>query len=142
MKIKDIASKYKIDSFDFEKFVLDNNLPYTKGMMSLSIDDSKVDKYVAKFKEYDKKVKAERSLSPEEKARIEKKKQQIQMQEREARLSKIRTTSSHSFDGYRITTYSGCLTANDVTTINRWVETNENVNLILSTSHWSQPTDL
>ena len=128
MKIKDIAAKYKIDSFEFEKFVLDNNLPHTTGMMSISIDDSKVDAYVEKFN-------SQRSLTPEEIARIEAKKQQIQLQqEREARLSKIRTTSSHSFDGYRITTYSGCISASDVIAVDRWYKTDESVNLIISAS--------
>ena len=128
MKIKDIAAKYKIDSFEFEKFVLDNNLPHTTGMMSISIDDSMVDAYVKKFN-------SQRSLTPEEIARIEARKQQIQLQqEREARLSKIRTTSSHSFDGYRITTYSGCISASDVIAVNRWHETDESVNLIISAS--------
>lgn len=134
MKIKDIASKYKIDGYEFEKFILDSNLPHTKGVMSISIDDYKVEKYVERFKEYDKKVKAERSLSPEEKARIEARKLQAQLQEREARLSKIRTTSSHSFDGYRITTYSGCISASDVIAVDRWYKTDESVKLILSAS--------
>lgn len=134
MKIKDIASKYKIDGYEFEKFILDSNLPHTKGVMSISIDDSKVDPYVAAFQTMSKLSPEERKAHAEEKVRIEVEKQQVQLQEREARLSKIRTTSSHSFDGYRITKYSGCISASDVIAVNRWHETDESVKLILSAS--------
>ena len=129
MKTKDIAAKYKIDQVDFERFIIDNNLPHATGMMSISVDDRKAEDYVKQFL----------NKSPEGQARIKEVEEEEKEKQRKranllAATSHILVTTGDSVDGHRIVRYSDIISGEDVILINRWASTDDNVKVLLSCS--------
>lgn len=111
MKTKEIAVKYGIDRWDFERFLRIKKLTYTEGFASIIVDDGIVETYVNQYKN-DKVAKKEAAdKAAKEEADFLAKKQKA--------MSEMLITSGFNFDGYVITKYSGYISGDDAISIDR-----------------------
>lgn len=115
MKTKEIASQYSISKEAFESFLKRENLDYKEGFSSITVDDSKVQEYIAMFKADIDRQNAEADAAKQ--AEIDK----------QRAISQILISSGFNFDGYRIVKYSGYISGDDATQIPRgeWFTSNK-----------------
>ena len=106
MKTKEIAAKYKIDKDLFEKFLVDENLPFT-GLVGYNVKDENVEEYVRRFKEKE-----------AEKARNVEKARQEALRKKQV-MAQMLISSGFNFEGYRIVKYSGYISGDDAVQIPR-----------------------
>ena len=129
MKTKDIAKQYGFEQNEFETFI--NHRPYfnkTNGIMGMAIADSDVKKAVEQFIEEQEKKKAaeeERKRKQEEreaeKRRLEQEKLKAAKRKEEKKRHLVETmllSSGQSFDGYSISKYVDCVSADSVFHVN------------------------
>ena len=126
MKLSKIAWRYHVPEGDLKEFVKRNDISY-KGFMDIDIDDDyDFDDLIRVFKEDC----AEREEKKQAEERYE--------AEKKAAMAQMLITSGFSFDGYRITKYSGYISGDDVIEIPRGrqgiFETATNVGDALSAS--------
>ena len=106
MKLSEVAKRLEIDSVELEKLVLKHPEIKTSGMFNISIDDSDEQKVVTLWRQA--------NPTKEEIAIRTKKKN-----ETNNALSSMLISSGFSFEGYRITKYSGYISGDDVIEIPR-----------------------
>lgn len=147
MYIVDIARKNGIKKDEFEKFLLESNYPYKNGLLGMSLND-KIEEAVAEFKkikaEEEEAIERERKIQEEqdlmEQRMIEEEQRMIEEEERNKRqaLASMLITSGFSFDGYKITKYSGYISGDDAIQISRgtdgWLSNPTNVGASLMSS--------
>jgi len=108
MKLSEVVAKYGFDKTDFELYVIRNNIPYKPTITgNMILDDSKVDDIVNKYREVLAKKEEEKAIA--------------EMQEAIKRkaMAEMLITSGFNFDGYRIVKYSGYISGDDATTVER-----------------------
>ena len=103
MKLKEIASKYFVDAKDFISFVKQRDLDYTDVLSIVNIPDEKVEEYVQLYKH----------------EKMNEKKVQIEDEKKKQEMAKMLISSGFSFEGYRITKYSGYISGDDAVQIPR-----------------------
>ena len=109
MRTSEVAREHAINREDFDKFLEENKLQYTKDNYgSVSISDSNERKYVIMFKEWIAPYMIERAKEAAERAAIEAK-----------GSATILISSGFNFDGYTITKYSGYISGDDAIQIPR-----------------------
>lgn len=107
MKLSEIARHYQVPEGDLKEFVKRNDISY-KGFLDIDIDDDyDFDDLVRVFKEDRDEREAIRAAEEQEEA------------EKRAAMAQMLITSGFSFDGYRITKYSGYISGDDVIEIPR-----------------------
>ena len=110
MKASDIALKYNFNQEHFEKFLKDNCQIKLGFFGGIEIEDTEVPNCLEKYK----------VLLAQEAAR-QKAWAQAQ-QEKQRALANMLITSGFSFDGYKITKYSGYISGDDAIQIDRGTE--------------------
>lgn len=135
MKAKDIANQYGIDQTEFEHWLVNlSDVPYKSGLIGgISIeDDAHIDFAVASFQAYMVEHEQQAAQEAAERARAqheaeqeaERERQTVEqaaMQKQQAMASML-ITSGFSFDGFKITKYSGYISGDDVVQIDRGSE--------------------
>ncbi len=129
MKAKDIAKKYGLNPAEFEKYIYmclkqNNSKDISSGISGLSVNNN-IEDYVDKFKE----THREDILREEEekrniqeakrRAKEELERQRLETEELEKACAKILITSGYNFEGYKIVKYSGYISGDDATSIDR-----------------------
>ncbi len=118
MKTKEIASQYGIDRDSFEAFLRNTRKTYNEGLISVSVDDAKVESYVTEFRQYEAdRKKKEQERRAEREARIAEEKRAEE--EKQVAMSRMLISSGFAFDGYKIVKYSGYISGDDATQIPR-----------------------
>ena len=117
MKLKDIASQYEIDEGKFSTFLY-SSPDYKKlvkiGVMNNSLPDQYIEAAVADFR-------LEQELAEQDQAEKERRKAEEEQAEREkaVAMAGMLITSGFTFDGYRITKYSGYISGDDAVSVDR-----------------------
>lgn len=111
MKTLEIAKKYGIDNGQFIKFMKANNLSYIETKFDIRVDDELVESYVYSFKNG--KVVLPQHIAEE----IER--EEKEQAEKQKAMSQMLITSGFSFDGYKITKYSGYISGDDAISVDR-----------------------
>ena len=139
MTTTDIAVKYCLDQDAFEDFLREYKLHFSKGFMSVVVDDKDVDEYVRLYKkayeddseefddEYyeadeDNDSEPDSSLSLEERIEVDREKRKADaemLKEKKSAIAKMLISSGFSFEGYKITKYSGYISGDDAVEIPR-----------------------
>lgn len=121
MKTKDISSQYEIDQGAFDRWLVKHSdIPHKSGIMGgLSIeDDDHIEAAVAGFQTHLAEHEKHAAKESAEKERAEHEKAQSALQKQQD-LAGMLITSGFNFDGYKITKYSGYISGDDVTQIDR-----------------------
>lgn len=132
MKTKEIAAKYGINGFDFDRFLMINNLPHKGTFTGAVVADENVERYVCMFllndadtsatiEELKQRVALKQKKAEEERKRaeIEDKIRQIEEAKKKAAMAEMLITSGFNFDGYKITKYSGYISGDDAISVDR-----------------------
>ena len=116
MKTKEIAQQYGIDQSGFERYL--RKIGAGKdGIMSYTLDDN-IPGHVEKYKAYLAEEKAKKEAAAQAAADAERKKKEAEDAKQRA-LSSMLISSGFSFDGYKITKYSGYISGDDCVTMPR-----------------------
>lgn len=118
MKVRDIAKNNGFDADAFESFCNSEKSIEVKGTFSSSIADSDVSRVVEMFKKEQVRLQEEK----EQKAKAEEERRlaaQRAAEEKKRALANMLITSGFSFDGYKITKYSGYISGDDVIQIKK-----------------------
>lgn len=110
MKIKDLASKYRLNRDKFEYFLRQSNYKnqINDGFLGMTIDDdANVSAIIGDFKKYEEKLAAKAATIIKAE------------QDKKAALASILITSGFNFDGYTITKYSGYISGDDAISVER-----------------------
>ena len=108
MKLTEVVAKYGFDKTEFEIYVMGNNIPYKLTITgNMILDDSMVDGIVNKYRELLAKKEEEKAVAGMQEA-IKRK-----------AMAEMLITSGFNFDGYRIVKYSGYISGDDATTVER-----------------------
>ena len=117
MKTKDIAKKFKIDQWIFEEFIEEFGIDYKISYSGdIIIPDDAVDELVEDFKDYPRKLEEVKKIREEERKSLE-----LESEEKRKALANMLITSGFSFDGYKITKYSGYISGDDAVQVERGV---------------------
>lgn len=119
MKTKDIATQFGLTKENFEYFIKDAGINYKDTFGGMVIDDKEdINALVNKYKQYisDLKSKKEEKIKAEAIQRAEMEKAAAMKQ---AALANMLITSGFTFDGYRITKYSGYISGDDAIEVPR-----------------------
>ena len=132
MKSYDLCKKYGFDLNNFEEFLRTNSIKHKEGFLGSSVNDSDVERIVSLYKEdliLQEQRKREELLRQEEKKKEEekRKKEEEKRKKEEAEedkrkkkaMAEMLITSGFTFDGYKITKYSGYISGDDCVTIPR-----------------------
>ena len=112
MKEKEIIAKYNLSGqefLEFKKYLDLRILDYTYNPFTdtISINDALIQGYMNEFRKYCKEQAREKAIEAEEAARKKK------------AMSEMLITSGFSFDGYKITKYSGYISGDDAISVDR-----------------------
>jgi uncharacterized protein YbjQ (UPF0145 family) len=121
MKIKEIASEFRLDQESFEQWLVQHSgIPHKSGMFSgiLIEDDCNIQAAVSGFRAYAEDYNHKEAQKKAEKDRAHQESAQAAQLKQQAMASML-ITSGFSFDGYRITKYSGYISGDDVVQIDR-----------------------
>lgn len=135
MKVRDIANQYGVDQGDFEQWLVNSSgIPYKSGLIGgISIEDgADVEAVVGSYQSHKEYYKKRAAQEAAERARAELDAKQAAERERQAAeqakmqkqqaMSSMLITSGFSFDGFKITKYSGYISGDDVVQIDRGSE--------------------
>lgn len=111
MKIGDIVIKYNVDYHSFERYLRNNNLKFKETLLDIHVEDSLVESYVSAYKVEQQKLKEEREREAQLRNAEEAAKQKA--------MAEMLITSGFSFDGYKITKYSGYISGDDAISVDR-----------------------
>lgn len=106
MKDKEIATRFRLDVDCFEAFLQKHNFKHRITLSGYAVDDDKVEEYVEKYYQYLEWQKHEDERRKE-------------AEQKKAALANMLITSGFTFDGYRITKYSGYISGDDAVQISR-----------------------
>lgn len=121
MKTKDIASNYQLDQNSFDQWLIQHSdIPYKSGVFGgISIeDDDHIEAAVSGFRAYAEEYHEQAARKNAEKERAEQESAQAAQLKQQAMASML-ITSGFSFDGYKITKYSGYISGDDVVQVDR-----------------------
>lgn len=136
MKLSEIAEKYGLNEFDFDRFMNHQTEIRVGGLFSPTIDDDDVEAAVAAFKDAPR-LQAERAQRAKEEREAKEREAQERAQaareaaekaaqeaerrrlDRQRALPKMLISSGFNFDGYRIVKYAGYISGDDAIQINR-----------------------
>lgn len=110
MKLKEIASSYKIDREELTAYLEspeNTTIHYSKGMLDWSVDDNYVSTLVTRV--------TEKIAGKQREAEEEVQKQKMKKQA----MAQMLITSGFNFDGYTITKYSGYISGDDAVSVER-----------------------
>lgn len=107
MKISELAKKYKVDPNALEKVVLKHPEIKASGIVNISVRDQDEEKIMELYRLH---FPSEATLE----AKIKKEK------EINDAISKMLVSSGFSFEGYKITKYSGYISGDDAVQVNRY----------------------
>ncbi len=117
MKTKDIAKKFKIDQRIFEEFIEEFGIDYKISYSGdIIIPDDTIDELIEDFKDYPRKLEEVKRIREEERKSLE-----LESEEKRKALANMLITSGFSFDGYKITKYSGYISGDDAVQVERGV---------------------
>lgn len=130
MKLSDIAERYNVPEADLKTFINRYSITYKHKTSlwdgSITLDENfDSDAFIRAFREDDAKLeelKATKERAEAEKRQAETEKKQAEEREsaeKNAAMAQMLITSGFSFDGYRITQYSGYISGDDVIEIPR-----------------------
>lgn len=125
MKSYDLCKKYGFDLNHFEEFLRTNSINHKEGFLGSSVNDSDVERIVSLYKEdliLQEQRKREELLRQEEKKKEEEKRKKEEAEEdkrKKKAMAEMLITSGFTFDGYKITKYSGYISGDDCVTIPR-----------------------
>ena len=111
MKVKDIAKKYKVPQYHFESYLERNHIGKKTFTGYLVEDEENIPHYV---ESYLKEVEEEKNAAEAERLAEEQ-----EAQRKQIALSNMLVTSGFTFDGYKITKYSGYISGDDAVQIPR-----------------------
>ena len=114
MKSKDLCKQYGFNQTKFENFLRTQNFKFTDWFNGISVNDSDVDAIVFAYKE-----KLEREKMTEEEIRTEELAKTEEVSQKKRALAEMLITSGFTFDGYKITKYSGYISGDDCVTVPR-----------------------
>ena len=118
MKVKDLCKEYGFNQYYLEKYINKNNIPHKSGLTGMTIEDTDSSWIVEQYQlelERQKKEKQDK-LEAEER---EKREAEEEEQRKKQALAEMLITSGFSFDGYKITRYSGYISGDDCVTMPR-----------------------
>ncbi len=118
MKTKDVARQYGLDADSFDSFCLREQSIQVSGTFSKSIPDSDVQRAVDLYKQ-DLAIQTEKKKAAERAAEEKKQAAERAAEEKRCALANMLITSGFSFDGYKITKYSGYISGDDVIQIKK-----------------------
>ena len=120
MKTKDVAAAHGIDKDSFEDWLKEHREDdYSLGAFGgMSIDDEKVDSLILEFKKYEK-VREKEEAAANEAADAKKAKAKEAAAAKQQALSSMLISSGFNFDGYTITKYSGYISGDGATAVDR-----------------------
>lgn len=109
MKTKEIAKRYELPKEEFERFILDYPIydEYKSLTGGYDIPDNLIEELVESYKTH------------LEDSKQEEAEEILMSQEKQQALSRMLITSGFTFDGYKITKYSGYISGDDVVQIPR-----------------------
>lgn len=117
LKTKDIAKKFKIDQRIFEEFIEEFGIDYKISYSGdIIIPDDTIDELIEDFKDYPRKLEEVKRIREEERKSLE-----LESEEKRKALANMLITSGFSFDGYKITKYSGYISGDDAVQVERGV---------------------
>ena len=114
MKSKDLCKQYGFNQTQFENFLRKQKFKYTDWFNGIAVNDSDVEEIVSAFKE-----KLEMDKMLEEQARIDEIRKPEEDRKKKRALAEMLITSGFTFDGYKITKYSGYISGDDCVTLPR-----------------------
>ena len=114
MKSKDLCKQYGFNQTQFENFLRKQQFKYTDWFNGIAVNDSDVEEIVSAFKE-----KLEMDKMLEELARIDEIRKPEEDRKKKRALAEMVVTSGFTFDGYKITKYSGYISGDDCVTLPR-----------------------
>lgn len=114
MKSKDLCKQYGFDLYSFEEFLRINSIEHKDGFTGISVNDSDVDKIVSLYRED-----LLQQKKNEEDELIRKKEEEEEDKQKKKALAQMLITSGFTFDGYKITKYSGYISGDDCVTLPR-----------------------
>ena len=114
MKSKDLCKQYGFNQTQFENFLRKQQFKYTDWFNGIAVNDSDVEEIVSAFKE-----KLEMDKMLEEQARIDEIRKPEEDRKKKRALAEMVVTSGFTFDGYKITKYSGYISGDDCVTLPR-----------------------
>lgn len=114
MKSKDLCKQYGFNQTQFENFLRKQQFKYTDWFNGIAVNDSDVEEIVSAFKE-----KLEMDKMLEEQARIDEIRKPEEDRKKKSALAEMLITSGFTFDGYKITKYSGYISGDDCVTLPR-----------------------
>ena len=114
MKSKDLCKQYGFNQTQFENFLRKQQFKYTDWFNGIAVNDSDVEEIVSAFKE-----KLEMDKMLEEQARIDELRKPEEDRKKKRALAEMLITSGFTFDGYKITKYSGYISGDDCVTLPR-----------------------
>jgi uncharacterized protein YbjQ (UPF0145 family) len=120
MKTKDIAAAHGIDKDSFEYWLKElHSDDYSLGAFGgMSIDDGKVDALILEFKKYEK-IREKEEAAENAAAESKKSKAKEAAVAKQQALSNILISSGFNFDGFTITKYSGYISGDSATAVDR-----------------------
>ena len=120
MKTKDVSAAHGIDKDSFEGWLKEHrDSDYSEGTFGgMSIDDEKVDSLILEFKKYEK-VREKEEAAANEAAEAKKSKAKEAAAAKQQALSSMLISSGFNFDGYTITKYSGYISGDGATAVDR-----------------------
>ena len=114
MKSKDLCKQYGFNQTQFENFLRKQQFKYTDWFNGIAVNDPDVEEIVSAFKE-----KLEMDKMLEEQARIDEIRKPEEDRKKKRALAEMVVTSGFTFDGYKITKYSGYISGDDCVTLPR-----------------------
>ena len=114
MKSKDLCKQYGFDLYSFEEFLRTNSIEHKDGFTGISVNDSDVDRIVSLYRED-----LLQQKKNEEEELIRKKEEEEEDRQKKKALAQMLITSGFTFDGYKITKYSGYISGDDCVTLPR-----------------------
>ena len=114
MKSKDLCKQYGFDLYSFEEFLRTNSIEHKDGFTGISVNDSDVDRIVSLYRED-----LLQQKKNEEEELIRKKEEEEEDKQKKKALAQMLITSGFTFDGYKITKYSGYISGDDCVTLPR-----------------------
>jgi uncharacterized protein YbjQ (UPF0145 family) len=120
MKTKDLAAAHGVDKNTFEEWMREHRVDdFNEGAFGgMTVQDSQVDELVREFKKHLKEEEAAAAMEKEARAKDAAAKKAAAVTKQQA-LSNILISSGFSFDGYTITKYSGYISGDGATAVDR-----------------------
>lgn len=125
MKTKDLCRQNGFDLYNFEEFLRTNSIEHKDGFTGISVNDSDVDRIISLYREdlvrqkQREREELQRQEYEKQEAIIRKKEEEEEDKQKKKALAQMLITSGFTFDGYKITKYSGYISGDDCVTLPR-----------------------